>query len=98
MDFKIAIMDEQFENGQSEFGEIKLHRFEKKKDQKFKHYEIPLKKCSSNMGIWDAGQQHYCPEFSEDDVVYGNYYSEEYSFVRLAVHECDPMSLAALRK
>ena len=55
MDFKIAIMDEQFENGQSEFGEIKLHRFEKKKDQKFQHYEIPLKKCSSNMGIWDAG-------------------------------------------
>ena len=70
MDFKIAIMDEQFENGQSGFGEIKLHRFEKKKDQKFQH----------------------------NDVVYGDYYSEEYSFVRLAVHECDPMTLAALRK
>ena len=33
----------------------------------------------------------YCPKFSKDDYMYGDYYSSKASWYRLAIHFCDPL-------
>lgn len=32
-----------------------------------------------------------CPNWSNDDYLYGDYYSPKFSWYRLALHECDPI-------
>ena len=51
-------------------------------------------KCNSNIeheGGWDIkSNPHFCPDYRPNDIMKGNYYTEKYSWLRLAVHRCDP--------
>lgn len=42
---------------------------------------------------WDVKAPHFCPEYKSSDFIKGNYYTEKYSWLRLAVHRCDPTEL-----
>ena len=35
----------------------------------------------------------FCPEYRDNDIFKGSYYSDKYSWLRLAVHRCDPTDL-----
>ena len=52
--------------------------------------------CNTNIendGGWDISMPHYCPDYRSTDIIKGNYYSNKYSWLRLAVHRCDPNDL-----
>ena len=33
---------------------------------------------------------NYCADYRSTDFIKGNYYTDKYSWLRLAVHRCDP--------
>ena len=33
---------------------------------------------------------NYCPDYRSTDFIKGNYYTDKYSWLRLAIHRCDP--------
>ena len=54
---------------------------------------IPLTPCNKNHESdngWDFKAPMYCPEFKSTDILKGSYYTKQYSWLRLAVHRCDP--------
>ena len=54
--------------------------------------EIPLIACE-NPGDQDwqlEKTKHYCPDFKPDiHFIYGGFYGKQYSWLRMAVHQCD---------
>ena len=51
---------------------------------------IPLKNCNSESDMWQAQNiTKYCPDFRKDDFIYGDYYSEKFTWYRLVIHQCD---------
>ena len=59
----------------------------------FQDVDIPLKPCKglrASNSDWDlGGTKLYCPQFNESHFLYGGYYSERYSWMRLILHSCD---------
>ena len=59
----------------------------------FKDVEISLKRCKGlrdTVGDWDlSGTKLYCPQFNESHFLYGGYFSERYSWMRVILHFCD---------
>ena len=47
-------------------------------------------KCNPNIGGWDVSMPNYCPDYRSTDILKGNYFTNKYSWLRLAVHRCDP--------
>lgn len=33
--------------------------------------------------------KHYCPDWTKEDFLYGDYHNEKYSWYRVALHKCD---------
>ena len=55
--------------------------------------EIPMVPCDSlteHDGGWKADATRFCPDYSDSDILFGSFYTERYSWLRLAVHRCDP--------
>lgn len=54
---------------------------------------VPLKDCNENQMIkahWhNGGIRKYCPDFRDDDYIYGDYYSNKFSWYRLVIHTCN---------
>ena len=49
--------------------------------------------CATNInstGGWDISMPNYCPDYRPTDIFKGNYFSKKYSWLRLAVHRCNP--------
>ena len=46
-----------------------------------------------NDGGWDLSMPRYCPDYRPTDILKGNYFTEKYSWLRLAVHRCDPKEM-----
>ena len=79
---------------------FKLHRYTNIQDYnvslpavKNQDIEIPMKPCRVNNdfdGNWDMSATHFCPEFRPTDIMRGSYYTKKYSWLRLAVHRCNP--------
>ena len=40
-------------------------------------------------GAWDVSATKFCPNYN-DEIFGGSYYLKKYSWLRLAVHRCDP--------
>ena len=59
----------------------------------FRDELVPIQNCKqslSNDTIWSTNTTiKYCPFFSDQDFLYGDYYSEKASWYRLSVHTCD---------
>ena len=50
-------------------------------------------RCNSNVefnNLWDFSMPNYCADYRSTDIIKGNYYTDKYSWLRLAVHRCDP--------
>ena len=86
---------------QNRFYSFKLHRYTNIRNfnvseptvEKTQDIEIPLIPCEKNQTFvneWDFTATEFCPEFKPSDILMANYYSKKYSWLRLAVHRCDP--------
>lgn len=66
-------------------------------DHPFEDKIIDLKDCDNdepNHEVWSIGQHFFCPDYSDSDFLYGDYYQAKASWLRLAVHKCDPKKRA----
>ena len=55
--------------------------------------EVPMVPCPRNNlndNGWSMSATMWCPKFKETDILRGSFYSTKYSWLRLAVHRCDP--------
>jgi len=50
---------------------------------------IELKECNEKADAWSVNHQVYCPDYKEDHFIYGDYTSDQFSWLKLAVHYCD---------
>ena len=100
LSFEVYVNDPTFDNDDNPYGKLIFHQFsnmQNMNDTEFKgkgfiDTEIPLIPCvnSENMD-WQEGQtKHYCPDFKPDiHFIYGGFYGKQYSWLRMAVHQCD---------
>ena len=93
IDFTLHIIDEGFDNDDNPFGEFKLHMFESM-DGQTKDIVVPLKKDCNRVDE-EGSPFHqivasYCPDFSEKHYLKNDYNNIRSSWMRLALHECDP--------
>lgn len=59
---------------------------------------IPVDRCvdETTKAIWKSNTiKKYCPQFSDSDFIYGDYFSEKFSWYRLVIHTCDLVERAA---
>ena len=59
---------------------------------------VPCKKNHEFDGGWDQNSTFFCPDYGKDDLLYGGYYSEKYSWLRLVIHRCDPNEIIVVNK
>lgn len=62
------------------------------KEEKMRDEIVPIKECNSDIikTVWHSdGIKKYCPQFGHSHFIYGDYYSEKFSWYRLVVHACD---------
>ena len=52
-------------------------------------YPIPLKLCNERQDVWSLGLNTYCPDYSDDDFLFGDYTTEKRSYLVLAIHYCN---------
>ena len=66
----------------------------------FQDIIIPLKICDADFdGVWiDPNINKYCPNFTDEHFIYGDYYSSPGSWFRLAIQFCDPIERASQGK
>ena len=80
---------------------FKLHKYTNMQDndlnkpalKKSRDVEIPMVPCQSNSefdGGFDESATMFCPQYSDDDIMFGSYYNTKYAWLRLAVHRCNP--------
>lgn len=109
LNFRVALIDSSFDNKDNPYGEFKLHRYTTIRNNSniIGEDEIPtqdliinLKECNKkDNDAWSSSsQKYYCPDFGDDDILYGDYYIPKNSWLRLAMHECDPTKRALLGK
>ena len=102
MKFKIAIIDPDLDIFDNPYCEIKLHRYTSlesvedindDKVHKFTDKIIDLVDCEIDkhkIDIWNIGQHYFCPDYKDSDFLYGDYNQRKASWLRLAIHDCDP--------
>jgi hypothetical protein len=106
-DFKIwaSISDPDFDNEDNEFAEIRLHYYSNVETQNasYPDEEVKMVQCHNEFidpnveGLWYPGKL-YCPDWTDDHNLLGTYRHNIHSWVRLAVHKCDPERRAKIGK
>ena len=103
MNFELNINDPEFDNSDNPYGQWVYHRYsnmaslddtERNTDLKgYFDHRIPLVDCRQNkesdVVSTQSGVKIYCPSFTEQDFLYGDFYSKRFSWTRLALHFCD---------
>jgi len=51
---------------------------------------VPLKECNEKRDIFSENYRIYCPDFNDNHFIYGDYSTTQYSWLKLAIHYCDP--------
>lgn len=100
--FKLFVNDAGFDNEDNPYGKWIYHMYTNMKDINdtdkdvgdigYNDRHIPLVDCSHGTefdGWTSTGVKNYCPSFSDDDFLYGNWYSKRFAWSRLAFHFCD---------
>jgi len=59
---------------------------------------IPLKICNENQDEWSEYTNIYCPDFQEDDFLFGDYETAKRSILHVAIHYCDQNKLDQVDK
>ena len=89
---------EEFDNLDNPWGELKLHRYTNMASADAPEGEvidvkdeiIDLKECTEGeTDMWSTNLKIYCPDYKDDQFLYGDYTTDQYSWLRLAVHYCD---------
>lgn len=104
LDFQISFTGRKETNFDNKYYTFKLHRYTNIRDfntslevtPKAQDVDIPLKLCKDVFefdGNWDLSAPTFCPDFKDTDILRGSYYTKKYSWLRLAVHRCDPNDL-----
>lgn len=61
--------------------------------------EIPLKECGGSAEAWMVGvPKFYCPYFDETHIIHGAFWASKFSWLRLAIHVCDPSEEAKAKR
>ena len=91
-DFTVHVVDKDFDNTNSPYGEFKLNLFNSM-DGEVQDIVIPLKTECENNGVEGAAfyedMVRYCPDFGEEHYLKNTYKFVKSSWMRLALHECD---------
>lgn len=64
----------------------------KKETFNFYDIEIPLEKCSGvgeDVSWRNPKIMYYCPNFSDNHFLYGGFWAQKYSWMRMGLHMCD---------
>lgn len=107
--FRVGIIDKELNIFDNPYCEIKLHRYtslnniediKNPKVNKFMDKIIDIVDCDkkdkkeNSNDVWNVGQIYYCPDYKDSDFLYSDYDQEKASWMRLAIHECDPKKRA----
>jgi hypothetical protein len=60
--------------------------------------EIPLKICDGKELDWRGTPNYYCPDFDNSHFIHGGFYSDKFSWMRLALHICDSRPEAKIKR
>ena len=96
-----------WDNDTNPYYKIKLHRYTNIQNNDISlpalkeslDIDIPMTRCDKMIefeGGWDLSAPHYCPEYKATDIFKGNYFTDKYSWLRLAVHRCDPTEIIGI--
>ena len=107
--FKVYVNNASYDNDDNPYGKIIYHNYinmdnvdDTNKSGEHGYYDnhIPLVSCQDKTDFdWSGkGVKYYCPQFSDNDFFYGNYYSKRFSWTRLAIHFCDNSNEAKLKR
>jgi hypothetical protein len=98
VNFKLFVSDNDYDNDDNPYGTWVYHMYTNMKDENdtskdvevdgYLDKKIPLVPCIIETEFdWSSGSViNYCPNFSEDDFFYGNWYSKRFAWSRLALH------------
>ena len=50
---------------------------------------IEIKECNEKIDNWSENLNIYCPNFEDHHFLYGDYTSDKFSWLKLAIHYCD---------
>ena len=103
MQFTLIVSDTSFDNTDSEYIEIKLHKYTNMNNPNdingdnpvIKDELVPIVECQKDedrhVATWkNENAKSYCPKYREGiDYLYGDYNNVKSTFYRLAVHFCD---------
>lgn len=61
--------------------------------------EIPMVLCDGAAEAWKTGiPKYYCPDFNETHIIHGAFWAPKFSWLRLAIHACDPSDEAKAKR
>ena len=60
--------------------------------------EIPLKICDGKELDWRGTPNYYCPDFDNSHFIHGGFYSDKFSWMRMALHICDSRPEAKIKR
>lgn len=106
-DIKAYINNATFDNDDNPYGRFVFHQYTSMSDIEdadgeaigFIDREIPMVECEGAAEAWKTGiPKYYCPDFDESHFIHGAFWAPKFSWLRLAIHVCDPSEEAkALR-
>jgi len=47
-----------------------------------------MKLCNEGRDRWSLGINQYCPDYRNSDFMYGDWYTDKYSYMQLKIHYC----------
>jgi hypothetical protein len=100
-----SIGDVDFDNDDNEYGTIEMHYYSNRETRNttYPKDNVKMVPCDvENAGeiykqLWHPGLV-YCPEWSDEHALFTNYNYDIHSWLRLAVHKCDPEQRAKVGK
>lgn len=99
--FSAYVNDPEFNNDDNPYGKLRLHIYTNMNNltdtstkgfvPPFKDFEVPIVPCDNARDVdWaNSKRKQYCPQFNETHFLYGGFYSQKFSWMRLTIHNCD---------
>ena len=101
LNFKLYVNDVSYDNDDNPYGQLLYHMYtnmenindtdKKSSPEGYQDKIVPLVQCNVETEFdWSDGVvREYCPQFTDTDFFYGNWYSKRFAWSRLALHFCD---------
>ena len=103
---RVYVDDLSFKNEDNPYGTFVMHQYTNMDDKNdtsgetsgFQDVEIPLKICDGKELDWRGTPNYYCPDFDNSHFIHGGFYSDKFSWMRLALHICDSRPEAKIKR